>query len=159
MRAKDLELHQIDADINYKLGWIPFLWISSLFLDTVFRCADALAQGDLRSIGSSLEEQESADFTFYYGITVFMMVYIAYLNNKFNINSLLENINRTIYLERSDQQVQIEMIRFVQEAEARFNNRPKVCSLFVVDFKLLLNFMSVAATMSVIILNFTRKPA
>jgi hypothetical protein len=93
---------------------------------------------------------QSVDIYMTYSLLVTTIIIVGRFDAEYDINRITQIVNKCFATTKSiDQNFNIEMIGYIQEASNRWSNRPKACGIFQINSNLVLAFVNSVTTFSV----------
>ncbi len=146
LRTDEIEMQCIVEEVNNSIGFIPIIWLAEMFVRTCI----IITVIATRSTSTEDFAFQSIDIYIIYSLLVTTIIIVGRFDAEYDINRITQIVNKCFATTKSiDQNLNAEMIRYLQEASNRWSNRPKACGLFQINSNLVLAFINSVITFSV----------
>jgi hypothetical protein len=146
LRTDEIEMQYIVEELNNLIGFIPIIWLAEMFIRTcIIITVMAIRPKEIESSAF-----QSVDIYMTYSLLVTTIIIVGRFDAEYDINRITQIVNKCFATTKSiDQNFNIEMIGYIQEASNRWSNRPKACGIFQINSNLVLAFVNSVTTFSV----------
>jgi hypothetical protein len=143
---REIEIQLIEHKLNELIGFVPIVWLTEMFIRSCINITQ-VSQNWENFLKSSIY---SIDFIIFYLIVITVVIIVGRLNSEYDINAITAIVHKSFSFKYpNDQNLNLEIIQFLQLVTNGCNNKPKSLGLFEINSNLILTFVNTVITFSV----------